>query len=1154
MTFGVADGDWNLPISIDLAVNPAFVPDANSQPVQNPPLQPHTLTDIRGKLVIEGGVPDGKSRELSVAVMLPTETDGELPIVNISLDENQQTDTLNVFNDGSIQNDTGELTATTITGLGMTAGKGIEYRDIEVVETLLGSGNDNFTVSGTAKGAITLVHGGGGNDTITVTGSDADGALILLGDSVQDGSTYNATSLQKTDKAREFTNAGNDIIDASGAGGSVVIYGGQGNDTLTGSEFDDHIAGGSGDDKIYALGGNDHIYGDSGFNFDISTRLDLSTQVLHVVNTADGVNDNPETADDLTAGNDTIEGGSGNDIIFGDKGEVTQTAGTNRILTTGAVVSITNTNRNLGGNDIIQGNSGDDVVIAGFGNDEIRGGAGNDILFGDSGALNYADGDSDISTLDTVITVEAAVGGTDTIYGNAGDDSIFGGAESDKLYGGNSVLGSAITDSDKDIIIGDLGGIALTGNRAVRIYTSNTTVGKKDTIEGNEDDDIILAGAGDDMVRGNAGNDWILGDFGEVDLRNNAQVLSTTTGNSHSTGDDYIDAGEGNNRILGGLGKDTINNGAGDDHIAGDNATLTYTGAGVIVSAVTTDLNLGDNDEIHAAEGNNLVLAGFGNDTVTAGSGNDVVVGDNGEVEYTGGTVTLIDTTDTVNSTGGNDRITLTGGNNKVAAGVGADTVTTGDGADQILGDNGTFNYDTAGVITSAFTTEHELGAADTIISGAGNDLILGGFAGDDITAGAGDDTVIGDNGQVDFLNGIRSEVFSTDTTNATGGDDTISLGSGEDQLIAGVGNDTVTNDSGETIIIGDDGRISSDENGRYLLARTGDTTIGGDDNVTGGSDRDIIFGGFGGDRLDGQAGDDLIGGDGTQVTRNPDTIVMEAVDLFVGGDDTILGGAGLDRLQGHFGSDLFFASFSEDVLVGEYARFTFDASTSSQRATFVISLAQGNLDLIRQLQTGLFSGFAQQVFAESNLGQAASSRTALTTAFTDDALNAFGRLNELTQTSSGTSPGVDIVLPTEPTAAGVESEAAPQATEGEASQEEATAETAAEPQLDEDGFVIQPEAVEATGEEAVEAAPEDAAEQTEEACNTAEGEAMSPEQAAACAAEAEQGAEAQNESAAATAKAPIDLQAALAGFAGWGVMKSKQSGQRKGSDKDSDS
>ena len=136
----------------------------------------------------------------------------------------------------------------------------------------MGIGDDQFEIAGTAAGSINVIHGGGGNDSLTVTASNSASALILLGDSVQDGSSYNATSDQKTAFAREFNNPGNDIIDASGAGGSVVIYGGQGNDQLTGSGFGDHIVGGSGTDNIFGLEGNDHIYGDSGVNLDLSIR------------------------------------------------------------------------------------------------------------------------------------------------------------------------------------------------------------------------------------------------------------------------------------------------------------------------------------------------------------------------------------------------------------------------------------------------------------------------------------------------------------------------------------------------------------------------------------------------------------------------------------------------------------------------------------------------------------------------------------------------------------------------------------------------------------------------------------------------------------------------------------------------------------------
>jgi Ca2+-binding RTX toxin-like protein len=385
------------------------------------------------------------------------------------------------------------------------------------------------------------------------------------------------------------------------------------------------------------------------------------------------------------------------------------------------------------------------------------------------------------------------------------------------------------------------------------------------------------------------------------------------------------------------------------------------------------------------------------------------------------------------------------------------------------------------------------------------------------------------------LINGVRSVLFSTDTTNATGGDDVISLGNGSDQAIAGVGNDTVTNRSGETIIIGDDGRIENDSAGRYLVALTGNTSIGGDDNVIGGSDRDIIFGGYGADRLDGQAGNDLIGGDGTKVTRNPGTIVLEAIDLFLGGDDTLLGGAGFDRMQGHYGSDLFFANFREDVLVGEYGRFTFDSNNTDQAATFIISLAQGKLDLIRQLQTSLFSGYAKQVFAESNLGQAARSRTALTTVFTDSAQTAVSGLEAALQaTSSGGGEGADFVIPTEPTAAGT-----PEQTPDQVEGEEGASETAPV-----EGVV---------GAEAGEVVPDEQEVEQEECEVKAEDGTCAPTAEQVSPVEAQTD-DVQTETATGgesllADSTNIDVHAALAAVGGWAVMKdtsSKTKGRNK--------
>jgi hypothetical protein len=223
--------------------------------------------------------------------------------------------------------------------------------------------------------------------------------------------------------------------------------------------------------------------------------------------------------------------------------------------------------------------------------------------------------------------------------------------------------------------------------------------------------------------------------------------------------------------------------------------------------------------------------------------------------------------------------------------------------------------------------------------------------------------------------------------------------------------------------------------------------------------------------------------------------------------------------LQGHFGDDLFYASFSEDVLVGEYARYTFNSKTGEEKATSVISLAQGNLDLIRKLQTGLFGGYAQQVFEESNLGQAARSRTAITTVFTETAQNAMGRLSELglAAGSSGSgAAGVDIVLPDMPTAAGVPIEA------GVPDGEDSTLgdkEGAGVP--DDSATVVETdEGEEKCNLDAEEAAPACESEDAEPVENT--------------------GAEPEPENVVPEPKVEIDLKSVLAGLAGLGMMSAQ--------------
>src|SRR5262249_17234864 len=143
--------------------------------------------------------------------------------------------------DGRTTNDVGALSDTALTGLGMSVGT--TYANLETVEVLLGTGNDTFTISGTAAGAITAVHGGGGDDQIIVTGGGGPGSpLLVYGDTTQDRSRYTADGLTPTPGfGLAFSNDGNDLIDARASIQSLAIYGGAGQDVIWGSQAGDHL-------------------------------------------------------------------------------------------------------------------------------------------------------------------------------------------------------------------------------------------------------------------------------------------------------------------------------------------------------------------------------------------------------------------------------------------------------------------------------------------------------------------------------------------------------------------------------------------------------------------------------------------------------------------------------------------------------------------------------------------------------------------------------------------------------------------------------------------------------------------------------------------------------------------------------------------------
>jgi VCBS repeat-containing protein len=155
-------------------------------------------------------------------------------------------------------------------------------------------------------------------------------------------------------------------------------------------------------------------------------------------------------SDPAAVGSDTINGGDGRDIIFGDtintdglswNGHAAGThdgqgmqalidylTATNGHAPTSAelygYISANHAQFNVsgdtrGGNDVIHGGNGDDIIYGQGGNDQLYGDAGNDIIYGGEGS-NLLHGGA----------------GNDTLTGGSGSDTLIGGQGNDTLIGG----------------------------------------------------------------------------------------------------------------------------------------------------------------------------------------------------------------------------------------------------------------------------------------------------------------------------------------------------------------------------------------------------------------------------------------------------------------------------------------------------------------------------------------------------------------------------------------------------------------------------------------------------------------------------------------------------------------------------------------------
>jgi len=269
-----------------------------------------------------------------------------------------------------------------------------------IQHALRGAGGDDRLEASGLLGAGGLFHGGDGADTLSVGGATLAGAtyasielLAVAGLTGIGGADLDAfATLELASNAILFAaSAGSfDFRGKTMLGTGAFFQGAQfGNDTILGSSLADtlegaggadNLAGFDGDDLLAGGTGNDSIDGGAGFDTVrfLRPRADYTVQsagsalivsgIFEGADTLRGVEElrfTDGTVPVVTAGNDSVRGGTGADSLNAGNGADTVDG--------------------LAGDDTLVGSAGDDRVVGGDGLDRILGGNGADTLIGGAG-------------------------------------------------------------------------------------------------------------------------------------------------------------------------------------------------------------------------------------------------------------------------------------------------------------------------------------------------------------------------------------------------------------------------------------------------------------------------------------------------------------------------------------------------------------------------------------------------------------------------------------------------------------------------------------------------------------------------------------------------------------------------------------------------
>jgi Ca2+-binding RTX toxin-like protein/phage tail sheath gpL-like len=718
----------------------------------------------------------------------------------------------------------------------------------------------------------------------------------------------------------------NDTVDATASTLPLVIFGGQGNDMIDSGSAEDIVFGDRGQVHYYDDEGNlVAVLGNAGEG-NLTDGVVRDPVKIFTVNTTE----NSASAITVATLTGTTTTGETWTLVLDDGTARTysHTVSGGETLAQVAQALADEINADEQYSVSVEGN----VLVI-----ESIGGIAFSTVFDAMGILGT--GDMTIDAGELLFDTSTIVGGNDTINTYNGNDIIFGGINSDTINAGEG----------NNIVIGDQGVIDYViddgdNSDIDRIFSTDPDHGGNDNITTGSGDDIIIAGEDGETVQ----NDQV------ISPANVTQTVVANGSEALGTAGDTVNAGDGNNIVFGDNGQ----------IIAAMEDAPQFTSLPITLGLVETiEPLIGGSDDITTGIGNDIVLGGIDNDTIDASDGNNIVIGDSGLIDYTAAERATNETL----------------GTGFASFLVGATTDDSDGSTDTSTGTTVTLGDLDASDIDLIYSTDPDYGGNDTITTGSGDDIIIGGedgeliidteiagvitqastlvadtTNGDVINGGDGNNIVFGDNGQIQAATLDAVQYGAQPITLGLvetiepliGGADMIDTGIGHDIVFGGINNDTIDVSDGNNIVLGDSGYIDyvameRDPNVAFADLNASDIDIikttnpadGGNDTITSGIGIDFILGGTANDDISAGDNHDLVLGDhgmieadvelsvATNLALNTQTtdLIFTSIDTgaSVGGSDTIYGEGGDDIILGQQGGDFIYGGTGEDDITG---------------------------------------------------------------------------------------------------------------------------------------------------------------------------------------------------------------------------------------------